>query len=324
MKTRIHPLPLIVILAAASALLPNPSGRTANAPAGTRDEIEKSFHVRPGGVLKFDADFGNAQIVTGDSDTVKIAFTREFKVSTPEEANELRQKLTVEMGQIDITDTNVNENIVRVTVRLADRNNDKIRRKMRLDFRITMPRKFHLDLRACNAVVSDLDGTVKARTEGGDLRLRNVTGPVTARSEGGNLNIGDVGGDLKARSEGGNTEVGRVQGRVVVTAEGGNVSIAEATDSIEARAAGGSIKAWISKQPRADSKFTAEGGNIDLRLDASVAVNIDAACTAGRLNSDFSLNGHQLDDPGRLKSAINGGGPLVMLRASAGNINLHR
>ena len=294
----------------------------AAAAPGTRDEIEKSFKVRPGGVLKFDADFGNAEIVTGDSDTVKIEFTREFKVPTIEEANELRRKLTVEMGQTDLTGSSADENVVRVKVRLANRNDNKMRRKLRLDFRITMPRKFHLDLRACNAAVDHLDGTVKARTEGGDLKLRNVTGPVTALSQGGNLDIGDVGGVVEARSQGGNTVVGHVKGRVVATAEGGNISIEEATDSVEARSAGGSIKAWISKQPRADSKFTAEAGNIDLRLDSSVAVNVDAACTAGHLSSDFGLSGHQEDH--RLKSAINGGGPLVTLRASAGNINLHK
>ena len=321
MKTHIHPLPLILALAAASLFLASPSGRTANAP-GTRDEIEKSFKVRPGGVLKFDADFGNAEIVTGDSDTVKIEFIREFKVPTIEEANELRKKLTVEMGQTDLTGTNADENIVRVTVRLANRNDNKMRRKLRLDFRITMPRKFNLDLRACNVAVDHVDGSVKARTEGGDLKLRNVTGPVTARSQGGNLDIGDVGGDVEARSQGGNTVVGHVKGRVAATAEGGNVSIEEATDSVEARSAGGSIKAWISKQPRADSKFTAEAGNIDLRLNSTVAVNVDAACTAGHVRSDFSLSGHQ--DENRLKSAINGGGPVVMLRASAGNINLHK
>jgi hypothetical protein len=324
MKKQTRSLTLIALLAIAVALSANPTGRTTNAPPGTRDEIEKSFHVRAGGTLKFDADFGNAEIITGDSDTVKIAFIREFKVGTAEEANELRQKLTVELGQTDLTGTKADENIVKVTVRLADDRSGDNRRKMRLDFRITMPRKFNVDLRACNATVGDLDGTVIARTVGGDLKLGNVTGPVTARSEGGNVNIGDVGGDLEARSEGGNTEVGHVKGRVVATAEGGNVTIEEAGDSIEARTAGGSVKAWISKQPRANSKITAEAGNIDLRLNESVAVNVDAACTAGRLSSDFSLNGHQLDNPGRLKSAINGGGPLVMLRASAGNINLRK
>ncbi|MEN3368368.1 MAG: hypothetical protein V7609_511 [Verrucomicrobiota bacterium] len=324
MKKEARSLILIALLAIGVTVSANPSGRTTNALPGTRDEIEKSFHVRSGGTLKFDADFGNAEIITADTDTVRIEFIREFKVSTAAEANELRQKLTVEMGQTDLTGTNADENIVKVTVRLADDRSGDNRRKMRLDFRITMPKKFNVDLRACNATVGDLDGTVIARTVGGDLKLGNVTGPVTARSEGGNLNIGDVGGDLEARSEGGNTEASHVKGRVVATAEGGNVTIEEATDSIEARTAGGSVKAWISKQPRGNSKITAEAGNIDLRLNASVAVNVDAACTAGRLSSDFSLNGHQLDNPGRLKSAINGGGPLVMLRASAGNINLRK
>jgi hypothetical protein len=43
-----------------------------NAPPGTRDEFERSFHVRPGGVLKFDADLANAEIITGDTNTVRI------------------------------------------------------------------------------------------------------------------------------------------------------------------------------------------------------------------------------------------------------------
>jgi DUF4097 and DUF4098 domain-containing protein YvlB len=214
---------------------------------------------------------------------------------------------------------------VKVTVRFADDRKGTNREKVRLDFRITMPRKFNLDLRTVgSAKVGDLEGSAKASTRGGSLKLGNISGPVTAKSEGGSVTIGNVSANVEARSYGGSTSIGRVNGRVTATAEGGSVSIEEATDSIEARAAGGSIKAWISKQPRVDSKITAEAGNIDLRLNASLAVNVDAACTAGRLSSDFSLNGHQVDDPGRLKGVINGGGPVLMLRASAGNINLRK
>ena len=294
-----------------------------NAPPGTRDEFEKSFHVRPGGVLKFDADLANTEIITGDTDTVRIEFIREFKVATAEEANALRQKLTLEIGQIDVTTTG--ENAVKVTVRLADDLRGTNRRKVRLDFRITMPRKFNLELRtAGSATIGNLDGWAKARTEGGSLKFGNVSGAVTAKSEGGSVTIGNVSGNLEARSEGGSATIGRVTGRVTATAEGGSISIEEATDAIEARAEGGSVKAWLSNQPRGDSKITAEAGNIDLRLNASVAVNIDAACTAGRLSSDFSVDGHQVDNPSRLNTAINGGGPVVRLRASAGNINLHK
>jgi hypothetical protein len=324
MKTRVHPFAFIVLLAAAVVVFANsPSSKTTNAPPGTRDEIEKSFHVKPGGVLKFDADLADAEIITGDSDTVRIELIREFKVATAEEANALRQKLTLELGQVDVTTTG--ENSVKVTVRLADDLRGTNRRKIRLNFRITMPRKFNLELRtAGSATVGDLDGWAKARTEGGSLKLGNVSGEVTAKSEGGSVTIGNAGGNLEARSEGGSATIGRVNGLVVATAEGGSVSIEEATDAISARAEGGSVKAWISKQPHTDSKITAEAGNIDLRLHAAISVNVDAACTAGRLSSDFSVDGHQVDNPKRLKNAINGGGPLVLLRASAGNINLHK
>ena len=305
--------PLLPLIAALGAF----AFATAEAASGTRDEIEQSFSVKSGGLLNFDADLGNVEIVTGDSETVRVEFTREFKVKTAPEADELRQKLTVETSQTD--------NTVKVVVRFADDRHQTNRNKVRLDFRVAIPRKFNLDLRTGgSAKVGDLDGTAKASTLGGSLNLGSVSGLAIATSKGGSLSIGDVGADLEARSYGGSTTIGRVNGRVTAIAEGGSVSIEEATDWIRARAAGGSVTAYISKQPRADSKITAEAGNIDLRLAASVAVTVDAACTAGRLSSEFSLQGHQDDESGRLKGAINGGGPALLLRASAGNINLRK
>ena len=63
-------------------------------------------------------------------------------------------------------------------------------------------------------------------------------------------------------------------------------------------------------------------GNVELRLPESIAISIDASCGAGRLSSDFSLTGHQ--DEERLKGKMNGGGPLVRVRVSAGNVYLRK
>jgi hypothetical protein len=136
------------------------------------------------------------------------------------------------------------------------------------------------------------------------------------------VSVEDIGGDFDAKAEGGSVTASRVTGRVTVLAEGGSVSIKEAMDAIEARAEGGSVAAYISKQPHADSKFIADAGNVELRLADSIAINLDASCSAGRLSSDFTLNGRQ--DENRLKGTINGGGPLVMVRASAGNVYLRK
>jgi len=283
--------------------------------SGLRDDIVDSFSVKPGGTLNFDSDLANVEITTSETDTLRAEFTREFKVSNAQEADALRQKLDVQMRKTD--------NDVKVTVRWAGDRNDDERRKVRVNFRIAMPRKFNLDLRTIgSARVGDLDGTVKAVMKGGSIQFRNVTGPVTARTDGGSISLRDVGGDLDATSNGGSVAAGRVNGKVVARANGGSVAIDEATDAIDAKAAGGSVAAYISKQPRSDSKLIAEAGNVELRLPESIAVNMDASCSAGRLSSDFSLNGHQ--DENRLKGTINGGGPLVMVRASAGNIYIRK
>lgn len=309
MRKTIQTLAIVMVAAFALAV--------AHADSGTRDETGESFAVNPGGTLTFDSDLANVEITTNNSETVRAEFSREFRVSTAQEADKLRQKLTVEMAKSDSG--------VKMTVRFAGDRNGNERNKVRLNFRIAMPRTFNLDLRTCGSVtVQDMDGWARAKVAGGSLKLGDVTGAVTAKTEGGSLSLGNVGGDLDAQSYGGSLAAGRVNGRIKAIAEGGSISITEATDSIEARASGGSVAASISKQPKAETRITAEAGNIDLKLPASVAVMVNAACTAGRVSSDFSLPGQQPDDRGRLTGAINGGGPLVTLRASAGNIHLRK
>jgi hypothetical protein len=287
----------------------------ANASSITRDLIEETYKVAPGGTLTFDSDLANVGITTNETETLRAEFETDLKVTTAQEADALRKKLTVEMHKKD--------NGVQVLIRWTGSRNDHDRRKVRLHCRVAMPRKYNLDLRTVGSGrVDNLDGTVKAVLVAGSLKLKNVTGRVSARTQGGTVSVEDIGGDFDAKAEGGSVTASRVTGRVTVLAEGGSVSIKEAMDSIEARAEGGSVAAYISKQPRADSKFIADAGNVDLRIAESIAINLDASCSAGRLSSDFTLNGRQ--DENRLKGTLNGGGPLVMVRASAGNVYLRK
>jgi len=287
----------------------------ARAASGLRDEIADSFAVKPGGTLTFDSDLASVEITTSETDRLRPEFTREFKVSNAQEADALRQKLDVQMTKTD--------NDVKITVRWSGDRNDRELRKVHVSFRIAMPRKFNLDLRTTGSGrIGDIDGTVKAVMRGGSIKLHNVTGPVKARADGGSVSIQDIGGDLDAIANGGSVTAGHTNGKVMARANGGSVAIAEATDAIDAKAAGGSVAAYISKQPRSDSKLIAEAGNVELRLPESIAVNVDASCSAGHLSSDFSLLGHA--DNEHWKGTLNGGGPLVMACASAGNIYLRK
>lgn len=284
--------------------------------AGMQDEINKSFKVQPGGQLTLDSDVGNVEIKTGSSDTVSVEIKRRLKVDG-QAAQELLKNLTVDLSQ--------SGNDVNVIVKLVDDNNQTNRRKIQMDFLVSMPLNFNLKLRTVgSANVGHVQGTVNASTAGGSLVIGNVDGPLTARSGGGSLTIGNVVGDVDARSGGGSINLGRVTGRVTANAGGGSVLIEEATDAIDATASGGSVKAYISRQPSAGFNIKADAGSIDLRLADSVAISVDASCTAGRVTTDYGLTGEKDNHGGSLKGDINGGGPSVVLRASAGNIHVRR
>src|SRR6476469_2854308 len=112
---------------------------TADAGSGLRDEITDSFAVKPGGTLNFDSDLANVEVNTSENETLRAEFTREFKVNNAQEADALRQKLEVQMTKTG--------NDVKVTVRWTGDRHDRDLRKVRVNFRIAMPRKFNLDLR---------------------------------------------------------------------------------------------------------------------------------------------------------------------------------
>lgn len=302
---------------------------------GIEDDINKSFRVNPGGQLTLESDIGDVEIKTGNSDTINVEIKRRFKVDNRQAADELLRNLTVDMSQ--------SGDDVKVIVKLVDNNDETNRRRIQMDFRVSMPHNFNLKLRtvgnanignvqgtviastaAGSLIVGNVQGTVTASSAGGSLNIGNVNGSVMANSAGGSLTIGNVGGDLHARTGGGSIIIGRINGRVTASAAGGSVLIEEAIDANEVRTSGGSVKVYISGQPSAGFNMRANAGNIDLRLPDSVAISVDASCTAGRVTTNYDIAAMASALGSSLKGDINGGGPSVVLQAIAGNIHLHK
>src|ERR1041384_4755870 len=85
MKTR-NPIVLIIALSVCAFSV-------ANSGSITRDQIEETYKVAPGGTLTFDSDLADVDITTSETETLRADFTEDFKVSTREEAEALRRKL---------------------------------------------------------------------------------------------------------------------------------------------------------------------------------------------------------------------------------------
>ncbi len=178
--------------------------------------------------------------------------------------------------------------------------------------------------------------SVTAETGGGGISIDGSKGPVSARTGGGGISIEGAQSEVRANTGGGGIDVDGSGGPVVVNTGGGGIHINGARGYIEAETGGGAIKAeLVIDDPEVDTHCDLQtgGGDITIILPAKLQATIDAEIRLQRprrtftIESDFAL---QIEgDPDRSNEltahgSINGGGDLIRLRTTNGDIRIKR
>ena len=151
-------------------------------------------------------------------------------------------------------------------------------------------------------------------------RQYNVTLKTASR---GDIHVGDLIGSVKAEALGGNIYLGEIQGEVWgETGVSGNITLKGCQSSVNLTTATGDIHVEMITQPQHPWTLQALlGGTIDVTLGPHIAIDIDAQ-TQGKISSDFSIQPQDEITENLLKGILNGGGPLLKLHASTGEIRL--
>ena len=141
----------------------------------------------------------------------------------------------------------------------------------------------------------------------------------------GDIHVGDLMGTVRAEALGGNIYLGEIQGEVSgETGVSGDIILKGCQSSVNLTAATGDIRAEMTTQPQHPwTLHTSIGGAIDVTLYSHIALDIDLQ-TQGKISSDFSIQSQDEITENRLKGTLNGGGPLLKLHASTGEIRLKR
>ena len=262
------------------------------------NRIEKTFDVNSGGRLTIDTQIGNIDVQTAAQDIVKVIVTKEsrngldvsqealddFKVTFDHKDSDLSIKGEFERGR----------NHWRMQL-----NNLKIR------FQVTVPQQYNVDLNTPSGDISidGITGKLQARTSAGDVSVKNVVGTVNAQTSAGDLRLDKVKGPILGRSSAGDITLANCQGKV------------------EARTSAGDIRAETSTQPQHEWNLRTSAGDIVFTLISNLAAEIDAQTSAGSISTDFQVRGTVIKKK-RLSGTIKGGGKLLKLRTSAGDIRL--
>lgn len=196
-------------------------------------------------------------------------------------------------------------------------------------------------------------GKIQAETAGGSIELGSATQSAYLSTAGGSIQVKKCDGELRASTAGGSVEIGDVGGRAILETSGGSIRLLSARDVVRASTSGGGIRLTgltrgVTARTAAGpiyAEFTADKGSfsesyletnvgdvivfLPPSLPVTVRATIDAAM-GHRLLSDFpdvkitqeggEWGAREIYGQG----AINGGGPLLKIRTTAGNIELRR
>jgi len=171
---------------------------------------------------------------------------------------------------------------------------------------------------------------VSAETGGGSIRVQKCGAEVKVESGGGSLEIGETGGAVIAETGGGSIRVWGAQGNVRAGSGGGSIHLTGLTHGVQVETgAGGIIAEFAGGAALTDSMLETSSGDVTVYLPANLGVTIRGAIESGSKNSVRSDFGEvrvvsESDQWGPrevlVEGKVNGGGPLLKIRTTTGNI----
>jgi len=182
-----------------------------------------------------------------------------------------------------------------------------------------------------------IGGRADLDTEGGNITVGQAGNLVSVRTGGGQIDFGEVRGSVRAQTGGGGIRIMYVSGPMEVESSAGSICLTRVAGTVRAATAGGTITAWINPDAPSSggkvqlpglSQLTSGNGDIIVFLPRNLAADIDAQVESGgerRIEADPALAlqiQNRGNGPVRATGALNGGGPPLKLRTTAGKIRL--
>lgn len=190
--------------------------------------------------------------------------------------------------------------------------------------------------------IDQAGGNTAATTSGGDIRIGHTTGEVKAKTSGGDITVERAGGEVDVHTSGGDVTIDSAEGSLKAGTSGGDITIGNATGGgVTAKTSGGDIEARMRASVSAleeDWLLQSSGGELSIQIPEDLPATLEAEIRLERswfgreeeyrIDSDFDLD--EQDDGGRngrtirATGDINGGGHLIRLKTSDGDIRIRK
>lgn len=173
------------------------------------------------------------------------------------------------------------------------------------------------------------------QTGGGSVELHQCNGKVKVSTGGGSVDLSDIGGSAEIETGGGTIRLTSGKGHVNAQTGGGGIELYGVPSAQAETGAGGiSVKLVNTGGERHDSDLETEAGDITVYIASDVAINVRASVDMGNghhITSEFpdirispSEGGHWEPKALNAEGKLNGGGPVLKVHTSSGDISFKR
>ena len=282
--------------------------------------VEKTFTVQSGGLLKVQTSGGDITVLNGASNSeVKVTAKERIDANSEAKADELLKDLTLTIEQ--------QGNNITAVAKYEKGGWHWGNTPVSVSFTVVLPRNFNVDLNTSggNIDLASIAGKARLRTSGGNLKLDRVEGEVDGKTSGGNISLHEGTAAVKLSTSGGDIDVDRAGGEADLSTSGGNIEIKSVQGRVTATTSGGNVKAGIEGALKGDCDLSTSGGTVVVTVDKGVAFDLKAHTSGGTVDVDgLTIS---LEQGGLRKSSlsgkVNGGGPQLSLGSSGGDIRIH-
>jgi len=181
-------------------------------------------------------------------------------------------------------------------------------------------------------VVSCLLGAV-LETGGGSIEVQRCSGPLKVTTGGGSIDLGEIAGPAEIETGGGSIRLSSATGAVRAETGGGSITLNGVPTARAETGAGGIVAKFVSGAERTDSVLETSAGDITVYLAPNLAMTIRASielANGHRIRTDFSEirvvteGGEWGPGSATAEGHLNGGGPVLKVRTTTGDISFLR
>lgn len=196
-----------------------------------------------------------------------------------------------------------------------------------VDFEITVPRRFDVDVEGINlgAEVHDVTGEVNVETVNGDITLSGIEGRVHAETVQGQLGVSSSSGTLDVESANGAITVENHDGEITADAINGPLTLRRIRSaSVEAETVNGAVEYGGQIRDGGRYRFSSHAGDITLFVPENTNAAVTVETFRGEVEADFPIQVRSIGRREEMSFTLGNGGARIEIESFGGRVRLRR